>query len=229
MDGPIYDSSKWTALSDAEMLLPRTRLRRKPLLDLTPPEQRAAIGACVLLMITPPMSAPWAVWLVTISSPDALSHAPSPTAFAYGVALIGFVLWLLACSSLRFARTLTVIAGLGWIASLGGCVSYVAGGIVDHHLARSEAPKRAHIVGFEQANRHTSAAIVELQGGERLRANSYPGGGSRCFLVQKVTGPHGFVWLRWLDGSPAPGPGQLAWPLDLRKCFSATPLAEIHD
>jgi hypothetical protein len=65
----------------------------------------------------------------------------------------------------------------------------------------------------------------------------YPAGdyGSlgRCLAVRRLVGPFGFSWLEIGDAAPlppAPGPGQLHWPVEpvsREDCFSDRPLSEL--
>ena len=67
-------------------------------------------------------------------------------------------------------------------------------------------------------------SVFALQDGTTATVTGYNGGARRCFAVRRLQGPYGFAWLRMIDASPDPGPGQLAWPIDPANCFSAAPL-----
>jgi hypothetical protein len=71
------------------------------------------------------------------------------------------------------------------------------------------------------------SALLALQDGSTIRIGAGRLRPRACFAVRRMSGTRGFAWLRLVDASPPPGPGQLTWPIDRSDCFSAAPLASL--
>ena len=90
---------------------------------------------------------------------------------------------------------------------------------------------RAQITGFEGSRRgpfRSGRTILALQDGSTVTLSGMAGNRHRCLLVRRVSGPFGFEWLRVEASSPAPGRGQLNWPVPREACFSDRPLASLR-
>lgn len=131
--------------------------------------------------------------------------------------LIGLRMILLA---LLIGATVGVAAGYAWIAQTA------------HADARPGQPQRAFIY---LAERSKMRGLIPAKYGFQLADGSNLTGGRKrkrfdygsCVTVRLLTGSYGFRWVRVIESTPPPGPGQLHWPVRREDCFSDKLLSEV--
>jgi hypothetical protein len=229
MSGTI-DSKGWTGGEPpAPACRDEVRIWRRPLARSTPHQFWGRFHA--MLLLASPFLLWVADWVLRLSTADLSVTGPAVGAYYLlpslgALALLGLMRWDEA------ARICRRIAQAGWLAALASAAIYVGMGVRAHGAAAAGPAVRAQIVHVERhGSRSPDEMVFALQDGSEVRTlGDLPGrGNSRgCFLVRRLEGAYGFSWLRILEISPGPGPGQLDWPVDRADCFSATPLASLR-
>ena len=124
------------------------------------------------------------------------------------------------------------IAAAGWVVVLAGSLVYAVVGIA----ARKEATLGSELRAWPASQTSHGKGFLrsyetrfELGDGSSVTAVSRSGfaAGRACYLVRRVDGPGHFAWLRIVDGTSGPGPGQLSWPISQAECFSAADLSTL--
>jgi hypothetical protein len=115
---------------------------------------------------------------------------------------------------------LVAAASLAYVVAALSARSSLSAGDVQRAVV---ADRETHGRGFTRRTTTTFA----LQDGSSVTTGDYSGRGRVCLEVRRVTGSNGFAWLQIVDSSPAPGPGQLEWPISRSDCFSGAPLASL--
>lgn len=193
--------------------------------------------ACLLMAST------LLVWLsaalVQAATPDLLVGAPPLRDFWWAPLITGFALWLLAEKGV-LPRLCLWLASAGWVGVVACALLYAGAGIYARGHAAHGPELRSQIVKFERRGGRrikTTITTLALQDGSFATTGTYAPSGrgdvGRCLAVRKLTGPFGFVWLRIEQAAPlppAPGPGQLDWPVDQpsrAECFSGKALSDL--
>ena len=219
------DPSQWKAIVGRASLPPHLQgLASRPLHSA---EQHAALRQTLLMIFSPVILG--IAWLVAgFAIRDLAVDAPPLGPIALIVAVIGFGLWWGAVRDFM-PRLCGALARLGWVVVATGAFAYSSVSIYAHREAAAGPLLRAQVARIESHGRGLATAILILQDGSSVAVQTSAGGlgTRRCYAVRRVTGPYGFAWVRMVDASPPPGPGQLEWPIDLADCFSATPLSSM--
>lgn len=164
-------------------------------------------------------------------SPDYLVHIPATLPIiCLLAAAVALALWLPIWRGVRPAF-LGRAAMYAWIAMIPICFLYVSLALAARGAVQAEAAVRAQISGYEGTRRgpfRSGSTILALQDGSSVRLSGTLGNRYRCLQVRRITGRFGFQWLRVEASSPAPGPGQLNWPIARDACFSDRPLATLR-
>lgn len=223
------ESSKWVLEVGRPAPIPRFILERHRL-DLTPEQSRAGLWAVLLLLS--PLTLVLAYLSVRLATRDWLSTGLALVPFG-GAALCLGLLLLYLVGRRRLPQLCGRIAMVGCAAAVAGAGAYGAAGIEALAAARVGPPLRAQIVDVDGGGRGLRPTLVTflLEDGSLAKARNYPVGPhsrAACYGVRRVTGRHGFSWLRVDAASPPPGPGGLPWPIDREDCFSPVPLPELR-
>jgi hypothetical protein len=230
MESPRYDSRRWAAPMEGEYVLPPTVLApsvRVKMFD-TPAQARAGLHAILLILAAGAL--PLSFRIVEAGTSGLMIAAPDVALPTLGAGSAGVLLLVLARKTSFMPRLIAVCALLGWLATVAAAGFVIVAGGRDHEAAVAGAPQRAFVTGGKHWRRGRDTTFLQLASGDRVETSglrSAYGAWNRCYLVRRLDGRRGFAWLQVLDASPAPGPGQLSWPIDPEKCFSAIPLAEI--
>jgi hypothetical protein len=230
MDGPRYDSRRWADTMGDEYVLPPSALPPRVRVQLFDTPAQARAGFHSILLILAAASLPLSVRMVEAGTSGLMIAAPNVAPAAFTIGLAGGLLLLAAVKTSFFPRLIAVCAVLAWPPTLAAAGFLLVTGARDRAAAVGGAPQRAFVVGSEHRGRRRDKTFLQLASGEQVETRGFGGAygaSSRCYLVRRLDGRRGFAWLRVLDASPAPGPGQLSWPVDPAKCFSAVPLSEI--
>jgi hypothetical protein len=231
MNPPGIDSSRWTGELGGPFIPPPPIVGRWPELKARGGIQGKADG-CTTLFVFVPLFLLVAHWLARMAISDLLVAAPS-----LGLAVLGLMLFAFALNCLArigiFSRLCLWVAIVGGAAVPVGIVAYLVVAIDAHRSAAVGPAQRAEIVSVKSHGRHSFGATTRflLQDGSLVETDDYAafgyGAASRCFSVRVLRGANGFAWIRVVDASPVPGPGQLAWPIDREACFSNAPLSAL--
>jgi hypothetical protein len=186
----------------------------------------------VALLLASPLVYLLATWVISAGSSGYLIEAPAPGGLAY--LPIAAALLLFLC--LKKAKDVLVaplrwLALAGWLAVVAGSLLYAGLGLAARAAATAGPALRALPVSEESHGRtiRIQTTRFSLQDGSSATVTSSSGFavGRSCYLVHRMQGSRGFAWLRIVDWSPGPGPGQLAWPIDRDDCFSAADLSTL--
>jgi hypothetical protein len=235
--GQPPDGSRWTAEVGEQFVPPH--LRRAKARPVYGANQLRATQHATLLMLSPIL-----IWLAGVvvgpHSVDLLVEAPPLTGLCPWPLLAGVALWLVVAKG--FAPNLCRWLGLvGWIVVVMAALVYAVTGVYARAHAVPGPEMRSQVAKIEIRGRRyfkTRITTLALQDGTFAEAEAYPaheyGSMGRCLAVRRLTGPFGFVWLRITEAAPlppAPGPGQLAWPVEPvspGECFSHKPLSKLR-
>ena len=219
------DPSQWKAIVGRPSLPPYLQgLASRPLYSA---EQHKALQHTILMIFSPLFLG--LAWLVVGSATGDLPvDAPPLRPMAAIVAMVGFGFWWGAERDF-VPRLWGVLARLGWISVAAGAFAYLAVSMYAHRAAVAGPVLRAQVARFASRGRGPVTAILVLQDRSTVAVQTAAGslGSRRCYAVRRIAGPNGFAWLRVVDASPPPGPGQLEWPIDRTDCFSAAPLSSL--
>ncbi len=122
-------------------------------------------------------------------------------------------------------------AKFAWIGMLCVPPLFLALLAISYRSAHVAEPVRAQIVGHKSHGRspfNRTSTIVAFDDGVTVEVEGSAGHRHACLLVRQVEGPFGFAWLRVEARSPAPGRGQLNWPVHREACFSDRPLVSLR-
>jgi len=219
------DSTQWTGVVGTPASLP-PHLQSRASRPLYTREQSRALAASFLFVLSPLLL--WlASFLVAMSSSDLLVEAPALTSSWPVPIVLGFGLWWAADRD-HFPRWCERLAVAGSVAVVAAALVYVVLGLSARTAAAAGPVQRAQVAAVNSHGRgmfKSTTTTFALQDGSTAATTDYSGGTRLCLAVRRVSGAHGFAWLRIVDRSPSPGPGQLAWPIDRGECFSAADLA----
>jgi hypothetical protein len=235
-DPPPADQSRWTA-QVGQPFVP-AHLQRLTVPGYAPDELRAKRHAALLVLSTV------LLWLSGVivhdTTSDFLIEAPPITSLWPAPLSAGLALWFLADKGVM-TNVCRWFGRIGWIAVVMAALIYPATAIYAHGEAAFGPEMRSQIANIrvEGHEYHTTTiTTLALEDGGLVATAAYPGGdyGSmgRCLAVRRLIGPLGFSWLQIRDAAPlppAPGPGQLHWPVEpvsRADCFSGKPLSELR-
>jgi hypothetical protein len=219
------DPSKWVEEVGTPTLPPELqRLKSRPLHSS---DQNRAFQQIAFLFLSP--LAYVLAWLVIgAGSSDLLVEAPLPNGPGFLPSAVALLFFHLASKNV-FVGALRWTAFVGWISIIVGSLAFAGFGI----SARADATVGPALRAFPVAQKvhgrsffRSYTTLVELQDGTAVRVISRSGFsvGRSCYRAHWVAGGRAFTWLRLVDRSPAPGPGQLPWPISRSDCFSAEDL-----
>ncbi|WP_324750419.1 hypothetical protein SH591_02760 [Sphingomonas sp. LY54] len=236
MDQSPDDRTGWTARIGQPFVPPH--LQRAEVRPAYGANQLRAMHHAALLMLSPIL-----IWLGGVLTEaltsDFLVDAP-PVADLWPFPLLaGLALWFTAGKGVapNLCRWLGLV---GWIATGVVALLYPAASFYARAHAAPGPELRSQISKFETRGGRfkTTMTTFALQDGSSVETKAYPAGeyGSmgRCLAVRRLAGPFGFIWLQVTEAAPlppAPGPGQLAWPVEPVSrvdCFSHKPLSELR-
>ncbi|MEA3016592.1 MAG: hypothetical protein QOI38_1314 [Sphingomonadales bacterium] len=221
------DSSKWAAQTGVPAPPPLHLQHRRDSLRATP-EQTRLLGWSFLLCISP-AALGLAHLVVAYASRDWMSEGPLLAPFGLVIFCIGFLLCGLH-GDLARPRWFACLAAALCAATIAAALAYATAGISALSSAAAGPPMRAQVARVERSGGRTlgsSATTFLLRDGSLAQARGYaPGyGRRRCFSVRRVSGRHGFSWLRIEAASPLPKAGGLAWSVSRETCFSGAELS----
>ena len=167
--------------------------------------------------------------LVAIGAPGWITDGPALTPWAVVAVLAAILLFLLARRP-AFARWCGRLALVGCAVVLAGAIAYAVAGFQAIASVTAGPALRAKVVQIETRRHGPDEVTFRLQDSSSATVSGYriPSSRARCYSVRRISGRHGFAWLSVVGASPAPGPGQLDWPVSRKDCFSTTPLAELQ-
>lgn len=227
MDAPHCDSRGWTGELGEEYVPPARSLpppvRTSPFRSRA--EGRALLAA--ILLIGSPLAFLLARRMVEAATPGLLVTAPALPDYLWYPEPAGLLFLVLIRKTPLPPRWLGWPALAGAVCVLAGAVSYFATGIGDSHDGMRSLPQRAYVEASRGNRRGRPTTLFRLQDGRGFVTNGFRpryGDTGRCYSAVTRAGPNGFGWIELVDASPPVGFGQLAWPVDPARCFSATPL-----
>ena len=207
---PLRPPLPWRG-TEAPARTPRFRAKRHAVLAIFAPFLVALAAFALKLGIQD-------LW---ITAPDV--WMPVVAASSFGCALYALAEFGILPRLVRW----TALAA--WLASAGAAAAYLVLGGHAHATARAGPLLRAAVARVVREQRDGPAAtVLRLQDGSLAATYDRIRRPRACFAVRRLEGPNGFSWLRIVETSPPPGPGQFDWPVDRANCFSTAPLASLR-
>jgi hypothetical protein len=232
MDARGHDGSGWSA-SLGTAYMPPPHALPPPVGMATFRSSAHALAALnALLLAASPLVFLLARRALEAATPGMLVFTPPLPEYLYFTPAAGVLLLLLVVKTRVPPRWISRAACPGWVCVLALALLYFSAGVLNWRDGAVSARQRAYIEATRGNGRGARPTILlRLQDGRGFLTNGFRfryGDGMRCYSVATRVGPNDFAWIDIFDASPPPGPGQLAWPVNPGRCFSAMPLAAMR-